>query len=158
MRAIALRGGMWVVAVAVSLASCSALQSGPDDPVQLELDRQRRQWRAQGIASYSYTVRRACFCPPEFTDPVVVRVRDGRVESRSYADGGRAVDAERARSWPAVEGLFDVVQEAIDREADSISVRYHPELGYPTEVQIDYERMAADEELGLAAYGLESLR
>lgn len=144
--------------VAASLASCSALQPGRNDPVQSELNRQRRQWRSQGIDSYSYTVRRVCFCPPEFTDPVVVRVRDGRAESRTYAEGGRAVDAERARLWPDVEGLFDAVQEAIDREADSISVRYHRELGHPTEIRIDYERMVADEELGLTAHDLQRLR
>lgn len=154
MRSVFWRGAMLTVLLAAPLASCSALQTGPDDEVQTELNRQRRRWRAQSIDDYTYTVQRICFCLPDYTAPVRVRVRDGAVTERSYAERSGEVPAEDARFWPPVEGLFDLVQDAIDRDAHSIQVQYHPELGYPTSVQIDYDQMMADEELGMTASNL----
>ncbi len=154
-----MRGRSWSGVLAAflavgSLAACSVLQSGPHDQAQSELNRQRRHWRAQDVEEYAYTVRRLCFCPETFTSPVVVRVRGGEVESRVYEGSGAPVDAGNASFWPEVEGLFDLVQDAIDRDADAISVEYHPQLGYPIAVRIDYEEMAADEELTVTASNL----
>lgn len=153
-------GNRWLgvsraVLLAGALASCSALQSGPLDGAQAELNRQRRQWRAQEIEDYSYTVRRLCFCPESFTDPVEVRVSGGEVVARSYRGSGEAVAGENARFWPPVEGLFEIVQDAIDRDADSLLVDYHPSLGYPISIRIDYEEMAIDEELTVTASDLD---
>ena len=153
-RGISMRRMLAMGLVAVSLSACSMLGSGVNREAQTELNRQRRQWRAQEIGSYSYTVRRICFCAPPFTDPVLVRVRDGRVEGRSFVESGGAVDPTQAQHWPAVDGLFDLIQDAIDRDADAIAVEYHPQLGYPTSISIDYSQMMADEELSITAEGL----
>ena len=45
-----------------------------------------------------------------------------------------------------VDQLFDSIQFAIDQNADSIDILYHPEFGYPESIQIDYDFTAADEE------------
>ena len=53
-----------------------------------------------------------------------------------------------------MDGLFDLLQSAIDENAYTISAKYHPELGYPTEVWIDYEQQSVDEELGFSIHNL----
>ncbi len=47
-----------------------------------------------------------------------------------------------------VEGLFDLIADAIARRAYSIQAAYHPDLGYPESVYIDYDERQADEERG----------
>ena len=148
------RGVLLAILVAIPLASCSLLQSGQNDEAQAQLNRQRRHWRAQEIGDYSFTVRRLCYCPETYTSPVVVRVSDGEVRDLAYEGSGEAVAPEHAQFWPAVEGLFDLVQDAIDRDADSLRVDYHPLLGYPISIQIDYEEMMVDEELTVTASDL----
>src|SRR5690606_20989275 len=81
MRGTTFRGLMAAALLAGSLTSCSLLRSDPHEGAQAELNRQRRQWRAQEIEDYSYTVRRLCFCPETFTAPVRVRVEGGEVAS-----------------------------------------------------------------------------
>ena len=48
----------------------------------------------------------------------------------------------------SIDGLFDLIQDAIDRSAFQISVKYHGELGYPLWAAIDYDRRIMDEEKG----------
>ncbi len=54
-----------------------------------------------------------------------------------------------------VQGLFDVVQDAIDSGADEVSVTYDPDLHYPTEINIDRIKGAIDDELRVFASDLE---
>ena len=62
-----------------------------------------------------------------------------------------------ARNLRTVAGLFDLIQEAIDQGAYSISVVYHPDLGYPASLGIDYDRRIADEEVGFRVSGVSEL-
>ena len=38
---------------------------------------------------------------------------------------------------PTVDGVFALIQDAINDEVDALTVSYDPELGYPTNVFID---------------------
>ena len=44
------------------------------------------------------------------------------------------------------------------RDAASIRAEFHPELGYPTQVFVDYHENTADEERGYRVLALEPLR
>ncbi len=103
----------------------------------------RARWAASGPDAYTMTQSRSCFCPREITGPFEVSVREGSLVSVLL--DGAPVPAERALT---VDGLFDLIADAYAGEADEVRVTYHPTLGYPTDLWIDYERMAADEETG----------
>ncbi len=45
--------------------------------------------------------------------------------------------------------MFDVLEDAIARDAHSISATYDPDTGVPVEFFIDYQENVADEELGM---------
>lgn len=141
----------------LALAGCAVTGPDEDGAARGELERARGQWAAQRVDDYRYTVRRLCFCLPEYTGPVVVTVRDGRAAERRYAEGGAAVGAEPSAYFPPVEGLFEVVEDAIERDAAVIDVDYHPQLGYPTRISIDYDQRIADEEVSYTAEGLQPL-
>ena len=135
------------VAAALALAACSDL-AGPAS----DLETARARWAGAAPAAYEMTLRHVCFCGGEVTTPVVVTVRGGVVQSRRYVDGGplggRDVDPRLAESFPSVDGLFRVVEDAVGRHAADIQATYDPQRGYPTALYIDYERNVADEEQG----------
>ncbi|MDH3732513.1 MAG: DUF6174 domain-containing protein [Gemmatimonadota bacterium] len=114
----------------------------------------RARWLAAGIDDYEYDYRRQCECLPTDTRPARVRVRDGRVATATYSDSGELAGSFAA--YPTVEELFDLVDEAIVREAAMLVVSYDSRLGYPTKITIDYDLQAADDELTIEAHNLVS--
>lgn len=114
----------------------------------------RALWLEQGIESYSMILQRNCFCPPEWRGPIEMQVRERDVVSWTYVESGASVPDDRVEFFPPVAGLFNEIEEAIDREADDVIAEYHTELGYPLTVFIDENLQTADEEVG---YEVEEL-
>lgn len=145
-----------VLALALGAAGCSS--TGPSDDLERErerLEQARAQWRAQGPLDYRYTFRRSCFCAPMVREPAVVTVRRGQIASvQSVADGAPLDPA----LYYTIEGLFELLEDAIDQEADQLSASYDSGLGYPTSGYIDRNFMIADEELGFQASELQAQR
>lgn len=118
---------------------------------QLELDANRALWDLQGISNYDFLMQTICFCLPEVTRPGVVSVRSGAITS--------VIDAETSEerdpgSFLTVDGLFDVLQEALDQEADWILAEFDGASGYPHSIDVDYSLGASDDELSYRARGL----
>lgn len=130
----------WVTALAVLAACGDGL--GPD----LDLAANRAKWQRQGLAEYSYQFQMYCFC----IDVSAVRlfVSDGIVVGGHYVESGEPLPAE-IPSWfrRTVDSLFAIIEEAIQRDADHLAVEYHPLLGYPTRIAVDYEERYADDEV-----------
>jgi hypothetical protein len=138
----------------LTLGSCTSPTGPTDLAEQLRLSRDR--WAQTGLADYQYTITRGCYCPPETVGPVVVEVRAGQVVSRRYA-GGSAVDPRFADLFVTVPGLFDLIEEAISRPAAAVSVKYHPTLGYPESIGIDWLAGAMDDEVSYRVSDFASL-
>ena len=131
---------------ALVLSSCS-----DGTGVTLELLRNKALWSDANLTSYTVMVTRRCFCLPESIGPVAVTVVNGQVHSRVYADGSGPVPAQYADLFPAVPGLFTFVESSMRLDPSQMRVEYHPELGYPTDVYVDFDARVADEEMGYLA-------
>jgi len=118
--------------VALGWAACNSGSTGPAD----ELTAAKARWSRSAPDAYSYTIRRSCECLPESSGPVVVTVRNGVVESRQYTQSGAAVASQYADIFPAVEGLFAIIDGAIRNGTKPLTVEYHPTLGYPTRIAL----------------------
>ena len=120
-----------------------------------ELAAARAAWEGCGLASYSFVLQYLCFCPEEMAGPARITVVDGVVDSATYVSTGEAVNASfTVRDVPA---LFDLIDEAIARPADQITVTWDATCGYPTQAYLDYELEADDEELGFSVAELAAL-
>ena len=128
----------------LALGACSA-PTEPADPRAL-LAQNRALWGSANISAYQYTITRYCECTPESAGPVVVEVRSGKVETARYIDGA-AVDPQFSGLFTNVPGLFDLIEEALNRPAAAVSARYHASLGYPESIQIDWVAGAVDDEI-----------
>ena len=133
-------------AVLVTLAACGTL--GPLDGPLEELEQARERWEAYEPANYSYAVRRLCFCAPESIGPVRVVVSNGIVVEARYVATSDTVPTSFRSLFPAVEGLFDILEDAYDNDASDVDVTYDPNTGVPTNFFIDYIENAIDDEVG----------
>jgi hypothetical protein len=122
------------------------------------LQEKERQWAAQNIADYKYTLRISCFCPPEVVGPVVIEVRNRAAASVTVVESGEPANAQYFSRYDTVEKLFAVIQAAMDDNADSISVTYDSALGYPTHISIDHAKMAIDDEISYTITNFEIIK
>ena len=133
------------------LSSCVSL-TGIDDDDERDLERNRRRWESYGVFDYDYTVQRHCFCGSEVTEPVRVRVRSGQVVDQRYISDGFPVPYQFRHLFPSVDGLFDLAEDAVFSEAYRLDVRYQSAYNFPREIDIDYRRNVADDEVYIESY------
>ncbi len=129
--------------------------TGPNAALRQDLDAARARWQAQGYVDYELTLQRDCFCGEDYRGPVVVSVRGGQVVGRTYQESGEPVSAEIAPYFPDVLGLFGFLEESLDENPAEARAEFHSELGYPTNVWIDFRANVADEEQGFTTLSLE---
>lgn len=139
-----------VAAMALALATSTGCGVAPGDGPIGALERARAQWVRARPQGYRYGVQRNCFCIDEARGPVYVTVSGEAVVGRAYVDGGDAVPEPYRDLFPSVDGLFDLLRDALERDAYRVTVTYDPDTGVPLDLFIDYEAMVADEELGFA--------
>lgn len=131
-----------VTCTLVALSACDTL-----GPVRSDLERARIRWEATGLSDYTYAVRRLCFCT--YVGPARVTVENGAVVSVVPLGDEEPPFELDAACFPGVDGLFDILEDAVARDAHSITATYDTVTGVPTSFFIDYEEMTADEELGM---------
>ncbi|HOX42319.1 MAG TPA: DUF6174 domain-containing protein [Myxococcota bacterium] len=141
-RALRAALGAWLL---LALVGCG------DSPERDLLEQSRDLWHSQAPTGYRYDFTWNCFCEPGFTGPVVVHVQAGAVTSVTYQADGAAADPTDYRT---IEGLFELIGDAIDRDAHEVRVTYDATRGYPTSAYLDYEEFAVDEEMGFSASNL----
>ena len=76
---------------------------------------------------------------------VRVAVKDGVITDVTELASAVARDPELFRT---IDGLFNLIQDAYDRNAHEVQVEFDPGRGYPTRIWIDYVQMMVDEEMG----------
>jgi len=151
MRATPRRTRLLVAALLIPLAACRE-STGPDN----QLAAARARWAEHGPTTYTITVARACECLPEMSGPVIVTVRARAVTSREYAGTGAPVASPLAEQFPSVEQLFARIEAAQRAHVAQLVVIYHPALGYPVRVAIDYLAGMVDDEVTYSATDLRA--
>ena len=114
-----------------------------------------KKWQHKKVADYTIVINRQCYCPASYF-PAKVVVRNDTVSQVFDADTNNpvpedslgSVELRYADIYPTIDQLFNLVNEAINREVNRLHVRYNNEYGYPKDVYIDYDANIADEEIG----------
>lgn len=139
------------------LCGCDILRLGDDRHVdtQSRLDSNRKMWDSQMASNYRFNFQWSCYCTMDFVAEVNISVRENRIHGAVLVEGDVPIPLDAAiERYKVMAGLFDLLQSAIDDNAYTITTKYHSEMGYPTEVWIDYEQQSVDEELGFSIHNL----
>ena len=119
----------------------------PDPEGEARLAENRARWTAQQPDTYRFTYTRNCFCPQEYRGPFAIAVQGGEVAEVTYEGEGEPIEDALTNASLTIDDLFDLVAEAYERKAFSVTVDY-AETGQPTNIYIDYNAQIADEEVG----------
>lgn len=110
-------------------------------------------------SSYSYTLQVSCYCPYAAV-PVRVTVEDDTVVDAVFERGGGRGGAVRGEQAPellrlSIEDVLGQADEAQEAGAHEVTVEWPEDSEHPTEVYIDRNELAVDEEVGYALSELE---
>jgi hypothetical protein len=138
--------------LAIVLTACSALG-------QSDVERNRQMWQDAGISHYRFNLFIGCFCMYTQDMPLIIEVKNGEVVSMEYQSGNDIDEGSREyfNTFATVDRLVSELETDLGGEADEITVTYDPTYGFPTEVNIDRIKEAADDELYLTVSGFEVL-
>jgi hypothetical protein len=113
------------------------------------------KWRQIQPADYTYTLQRACFCTPEFLKPITIEASGSRVMNVTRQPEGIPLPLDHITDALTVEGLFDVIQRAIDDKVARLDVQYDAQYGFPASISIDRNANTTDDEMYYTASGLQ---
>lgn len=151
MRSFKLAAFVALTLTLVPAAAGQGIETEPDPGItngseQRALSGARKDWKAQGVASYVYKLSVNCFCPP--TSDVKIVVRNGRPAPST---------SKMLLDQATVPRLFRTIQDAIDRKVAKLVVTYGSR-GVPRSIYIDGSRRVADDEVGYVIRGFAPLK
>lgn len=139
----------------ITLALSACVSTEPSEQDELQLNRER--WEARRADTYEFAFRRSCECTPLATTPMRITVEEGRIRSVVDQRTGEDITSEQHFAL-GIEELFATIEDALNRRADQVSVRYHRDLGYPKSIAIDYIRQRADDEVFFTVDEVRAIR
>lgn len=132
---------------AVQEAANSANLPKKDLKALTALEAAEALWKKKQPEHYAYQLQLSCFCPPEYTQPIAIRVFRGKVQQADLVTSNKPLPPERKEDAKTIEQLFKLIRDAINRPAASVQVTYDPNYGFPSSINIDLDLMMADEEM-----------
>jgi len=134
-----------IVALLVTFLGWGCSDQGPEEDLLHHVEAARNRWGAVRPDRYTYGLYRICECLPDMAGPVSVWVQGVEPIDWIYEDG-RGVPPSLRPHFPSVDGLLDLIEDAIRTGAWEVTVTYDTDTGVPVDVRIDYEPYVSDEE------------
>jgi hypothetical protein len=149
---------LYLVLMTLVLAACSAVAGAAGNPSEVEQNQEK--WQDANISHYRYNLHISCFCIFVENMPLVIEVQDGEVVSMEFQNGAELDPTLRQDlfdKYATIDGLFAELEAGLNGGADNVVAAYDPTYGFPTEVTLDFEEQAADDELYLSISDFEVL-
>ena len=131
-----------------------------------KLENHQEEWQALGLSDYKYTMDYSCFCNINSVSPMVVVVRGDTVSQVLNPETGEDM-IDPWDSTLAIEsyvGQIYTIDEFYNRLIEirknppySMSMKFHSDFPYPSEVWVDQIKRAVDDELVYFPSDLEAL-
>lgn len=130
-------------------------------PMRSDFERHQKKWQEANITHYRFELNMICFCTFRNRMPLQIEVLNGQIAAMTDNTGKTitAADTDYAyfSRYATIDRLFSELQASLNGKADQIAAAYHPSYGFPTRINIDRIKRAADDELGLAVSAFERL-
>ena len=145
-----------LIVMALLLSACVSVNALGNHS---EIEQNQAKWQEAGISHYRYDLSISCFCIFTQDMPLNIEVQDGKVVSMQYKSG-KPIDPsllELFGKYATIDRTFAALKADLNGAADEVSAKYDPTHGFPTEVTIDVEKQATDDELYLSLSNFEKL-
>lgn len=146
-----------LVVMTLILAGCAAMGNALGN--QSEIEQNREKWQDAAISHYRFHLFVGCFCVFTQDMPLIIEVQDGKVVSMEYQSGNEIDPSlmDLFNKYATIDRIFAEVEAGLNGAADNVVVKYDPTYGFPSEVTIDFEQQAADDEVYLTLSNFEVL-
>ena len=121
------------------------------DNAAAEVQANREKWKAHGISKYEIEIQKICYCIPEEVRMMIFKVADYNVETARYADTGESVDPKHYGEFNTIDSMFSFVERALKKNPEDITIIYDEKYGYIAELNIDFKKNIADDEISVIA-------
>jgi hypothetical protein len=140
-----------LIASIAAVGSCMSpsTPATPLPPMVQALNTARNQFATPPRPTYSVTWQQSCFCSADDTRAMRITVTNGVITSAVFADTLQPVGATTRNNLKTIDGVFAMIQHAIDEDFDEVSVAYDSQMGYPRTVQLNPSLGAADAGMSL---------
>jgi hypothetical protein len=121
-------------------------------------ERNRELWTSKNIKNYKMVIG-AKGGMINFPEQVLIEVQNSRsksIKSLSETDGNYI--EKYYKPFDTVEKLFDLIESAKKRNAETLNVRYEEAFGYPSRIYIDQDSKGSDDELLLVINKFEVIK
>jgi uncharacterized protein DUF6174 len=145
-----------LIVMALILAACASANVLGG---QSEIEQNQGKWQDANISHYRYHLSISCFCVFTQDMPLIIEVQDGKVVSMEY-QSGKEIDPsllELFEKYATIDRIFTELNADLNGAADEVIAKYDPIYGFPTEITIDFQKQAADDELYLTLSNFEKL-
>ena len=145
-----------LIVMMLILAACASVNALGN---QSEVEKNQDKWQNAGISHYRYDLSISCFCIFTQDMPLKIEVQNGKVLSMQYKSG-KEIDPsllELFNKYATIDRTFAELNAGLNGAADEVIAKYDPAYGFPTEVTIDVEKQATDDELYLTLSNFEKL-
>jgi len=88
-------------------------------------------------------VQKTCFCPHQEQKQIIVK-NDVLTEAKFIPSN---TPIENKSKEKTITAYFDIIQDALDKNAHQVKVVYDKTYGFASSVSIDYDAQMADEEI-----------
>jgi hypothetical protein len=131
----------------LAIGGCGDSPAEPDwSDLLLEVEANRATWEAARPANYTLWQRHECACQTQLLEPAIVTVEGDVVVSAAWEADGSAVAVGDLAIFQSVEELFTMIENAANSKVPELEVQFHPQLGYPTVVLVDYDRRITEDD------------
>ena len=83
---------------------------------------------------------------PEFTQKLLVKVKNGQVDCVTNVDSGKRVSNKVFNQQYTISKWYELALDSMNNQHGKVELEYDQGLPYPTSIYIDQHKMRADDE------------
>ena len=135
-----------------------AVEQATSSDVVAEVQANKDKWLSQEINAYQIEMQKICFCAPDAVRMMIFKVANNEIKEVRYADSGDEVDPSHYNQHSTIEGMFTLVELALEKNPADLTIAYDAEYGYIKELTVDYQANIADDEITIIASNMKPMK
>ncbi len=131
------------------------VEKSTNKDIAAEIQANKEKWLSHAVNEYQIEMQKICFCAPDVVRLMIFEIANNEIKTARYADTGGEVDPSHYNQYSTIEGIFLLVEQALEKNPADISIAYDEEYGYIKEFSVDYQVHIADDEITIIASNMK---
>jgi hypothetical protein len=143
--------------ISAVIVACGLLFLSKNIVARYDIWQHHRVWSQQHLMSYRYILSVSSMGRPDLNHQILVEVHNNQPALVLPKDGQLLIRVAEQADESSIDGLFHIMEDAINRRVDRVHVDYDPHLSYPIEISVDPSVRQVDDEIHYSIRNFEIL-